>query len=127
MLETELVESRAKLTLAKESQLQDKNQMSQANALMNSVTEGTGFLYKNLDNPESLILLPMTDSSGKYYVKITVKGVTNEPEKNKYPLYSSSNGFIYGIRAYYYKKEEGNLTGVLTPYVETIHKDHTAT
>jgi hypothetical protein len=117
-LQNDLVTYQAQLTLSKESQTLDKEQMEQSTTLLNSITKNTGVLYKNLDTPYRGVLLNSPDNDGTYYIKITQEGV-DIAGQIEYPLKEGGNK-IKGIRIYYYAKvpgeNEGSIATVLRPY-----------
>ena len=119
-LQNDLVTYQAQLTLSKESQILDKEQMEQSTALLDSITKSKGTLYKNLDTPYRGTLLNSVDNNGTYYIKISQEGV-DLTGKVGYPLRGGENN-IYGIRLYYYAEvpgeTEGSIKKVLVPYAE---------
>ena len=117
-LRNDLVVYEAQLTLSKESQTLDKEQMEQSTALLDAITKSTGVLYKNLDTPYRGTLLPSPEKDGTYYIKITQEGVDITGEVG-YPLKNGDLNNIYGIRLYYYAKvteEDKTIETVLMPY-----------
>ena len=117
-LQNDLVTYKAQLTLSKESQTLDKEQMEQSTALLDAITKSTGVLYKNLDTPYRGTLLPSPEKDGTYYIKITQEGV-DITGKEGYPLKNGDLNNIYGIRLYYYAKvteEDNTIEKVLMPY-----------
>lgn len=76
-VQAELPEYQAKLKTAQNAQTLDKEQIEQSQALLNSLTDGTGVLQKTNYNPYRGILLPDVQSSGSgyYYIKISQVGV----------------------------------------------------
>lgn len=104
-LETDLVTYKAQLTLAKEAKTLDKEQMEQSTALLNSITNGTNRLYKNLDNPHRGILLRSETEEEFYEIKLTVEGIYTNTESIEgintgYPLREGEEN-TYGIRLWY--------------------------
>ena len=90
-LNTDLVSYEADRSVAVAGQTQAKEQMEQATALLDSITNGTGILEKTKDTPYRGVLLNDTlTGGGTYYIKITQEGVLD-------PL----NG--YPIKIYYYR------------------------
>lgn len=73
-LEEKIVEYSAKQKILQEQITLDKNQISQSNALLNSLTNGTGEIEVTLDNPYKTVLLP-ENGRETYYLKITKEGV----------------------------------------------------
>ena len=73
--QVDLPEYEAKVTTAQNSQTLDKEQMEKANALLNSLTNGTGILYATAENPYRGILLTDPQNSNAYYIKISQAGV----------------------------------------------------
>lgn len=74
--ETDLVEYEAKLNLSKEGQILAAEQIEQSQDLLNAITDNTQKLSKTKDVPYRAVLLDdLTNSSGKYYVKISQEGV----------------------------------------------------
>lgn len=112
-LQEDLVEYQAQLTYARESQTLDKEQMEQANALLNAVSKGTGFLYKSADTPYRGVLL-QREGESNYYVKITQEGVDTTGKKG-YPLHEGEDN-SYGIRIFYNVK--GDSGNILTLYTD---------
>lgn len=119
-LQNDLVTYQAQLSLSKESQILDKEQMEQSTALFDSITKSKGTLYKNLDTPYKGTLLNSVDNDGTYYIKISQEGV-DLTGKVGYPLRGGENN-IYGIRLYYYAEvpdeTEGTIQKILVPYAE---------
>jgi hypothetical protein len=77
-LETDLIKYQAEKTIALNAQSLAKEQMEQATALLDSITDGKKVLQKIKDNPYRAVLIPDTINSDKYYIKITQEGVLDE-------------------------------------------------
>lgn len=71
----DLPEYEAKVTTAQNAQTLDKEQMEKANALLDSLTDGTGVLTTDTSNPYRGVLLPDPIVSGAFYIKISQAGV----------------------------------------------------
>lgn len=95
-LQTDLIEYQAQKTISQEGQTQAKEQMTQAAELINSITSGSGYLYKNLDTPYRGTLLQNEDST--YYIKLTTEGI--DPSY-AYPLKGGDEEDTSGIRIWY--------------------------
>ena len=107
-LQNDLVTYEAQLTLSKESQILDKEQLEQSSTLLNSITNGTNRLYKNLDNPHRGVLLRSTEEEENYEIKLTVEGIVDDElingEKVGYPKNNGDLENIYGIKLWYKTK-----------------------
>lgn len=75
--ESDLVNSQAQKANAIQGQMQDREQMEKANALLDNITNGTGILEKTQDVPYRAVLL-QEDGKNTYYVKITQEGICSE-------------------------------------------------
>jgi len=75
--ESDLVNYQAQKSNAVQGQMQDREQMEKANALLDNITNGTGVLEKTKDTPYRAVLL-QEDGKNTYYVKITQEGVCSE-------------------------------------------------
>lgn len=111
-LQNDLVTYEAQLTLSKESQILDKEQLEQSSALLDSITNGTNRLYKNLDNPHRGVLLRSTEVEESYEIKLTVEGIVDDElvngEKVGYPKNNGDLENIYGIKLWYKIKVPDN-------------------
>lgn len=72
-METDINEYKAQATISTTAQTYDKEQMEQATALMDAITDGTGILVKNESTPYRATILQNTD--GGNYVKVSQEGV----------------------------------------------------
>lgn len=75
--ESDLVNSQAQKANAIQGQMQDREQMEKANALLDNITNGTGILEKTQDVPYRAVLL-QEDGKNTYYAKITQEGICSE-------------------------------------------------
>lgn len=75
--ESDLVNSQAQKANAIQGQMQDREQMEKANALLDNITNGTGILEKTQEVPYRAVLL-QEDGKNTYYVKITQEGICSE-------------------------------------------------
>ena len=111
-LQNDLVTYEAQLTLSKESQILDKEQLEQSSTLLDSITNGTNRLYKNLDNPHRGVLLRSTEEEENYEIKLTVEGIVDDElvngEKVGYPKNNGDLENIYGIKLWYKIKAPDN-------------------
>ena len=119
-LQSDLMTYQAQLTLAKESQILDKEQMEQSTALLDSITKDKRVLYKNLDTPYRGTLSNSANNDGTYSIKISQEGVDLTGQVG-YPLHEGETN-IYGIRLFYYAEivgeTENSTTKILVPYAQ---------
>ena len=75
--ETDLINYQSQKSIAVQGQIQDKEQMEKANALLDNITNGTGVLEKTKDAPYRGVLL-QEEGKNTDYIKITQEGVGSE-------------------------------------------------
>ena len=109
-MQNELVEYQAQLTLAKESQTLDKEQMDQAMDMIAAIMNDSTRLYRNLDNPYKKLLAAagQSESEQLYSFPFSLQGIVpnDHPDlinKYGYPLHEGETN-VYGIKLWY-KKE----------------------
>ena len=74
-IQNQLPEVQAKLTILTNAIQLDKERLSNANNLLNKITNNTGILEVSAANPSSCVLLPDSTNDGQYYLNITVQGI----------------------------------------------------
>lgn len=131
-LQSDLANYEAQKTFAHEAQIQDEEQMLQAQKMKETVMNDKPFLTKSKEDPIRGTML-YDEETKSYYVNITQEGI-DYLGKNKYILsqyteherdeqgeiINSTNYtvYAYGIRLFYYAKVDETLAKVLLPYEE---------
>lgn len=90
-LNDDLVSYKADKQISISSQTYDKEQMDQANALLNALTNNIGELQKTTNNPYVGTLL---SRDGTYYLKITQEGVLPDTIKIYYKAKDETGTFV---------------------------------
>jgi len=131
-LQSDLANYEAQKTFAHEAQIQDEEQMLQAQKMKETVMNDKPFLTKSKEDPIRGTML-YDEETKSYYVNITQEGIdylgknkyilsqyTEHERDEKGEIINSINYtvYAYGIRLFYYAKVDETLAKVLLPYEE---------
>lgn len=110
--ETDLINYQSQKSIAVQGQIQDKEQMEKANALLDNITNGTGVLEKTKDAPYRGVLL-QEEGKNTYYIKITQEGICSEIDV-WYDAKTTGNNVRTQYTGSFQKKydEYGNVVGI---------------
>lgn len=110
--ETDLINYQSQKSIAVQGQIQDKEQMEKANALLDNITNGTGILEKTKDAPYRGVLL-QEEGKNTYYIKITQEGICSEIDV-WYDAKTTGNNVRTQYTGSFQKKydEYGNVVGI---------------
>ena len=110
--ETDLINYQSQKSIAIQGQIQDKEQMEKANALLDNITNGTGVLEKTKDAPYRGVLL-QEEGKNTYYIKITQEGICSEIDV-WYDAKTTGNNVRTQYTGSFQKKydEYGNVVGI---------------
>ena len=110
--ETDLINYQSQKSIAIQGQIQDKEQMEKANALLDNITNGTGVLEKTKDAPYRGVLL-QEEGKNTYYIKITQEGICSKIDV-WYDAKTTGNNVRTQYTGSFQKKydEYGNVVGI---------------
>ena len=110
----QLPEISAKRKMAENSLPLDDEQINQATALLDALTDGTGYIIVNESRPSVVAAMPDSSSPGTYYIRITELGILPET-LHIYKTYSAGqtdNPLTNEITGIFQYDEYNNLTSV---------------